>query len=63
VDLKLQFDNRTSRPDSSILMCEKKFPLANHLFGMLTATSQGKRGFKDEQNIDSILCILSISFF
>lgn len=63
VDLKLQFDNRLPGPHAQLLMCKNEIALANHFFGLLAATYQGKCGFKDIQNIDSIWRVLSILFF
>jgi hypothetical protein len=36
------------------LMCKNEIALANHFFGLLAATYQGKCGFKDTHNRDSI---------
>jgi hypothetical protein len=54
VDLELQFDNRRPGPHFQFLMCKRKIALANHFFGLLPATYQGKCGFKDIQNRDSM---------
>jgi hypothetical protein len=43
-------------------MCKNEIALANHFFGLLAATFWGRGGFKEIQNIDSMLRVLSIPF-